>query len=103
MLFDKDWSIASIAETLLLSEDAIRERQIEESVALGLSEEHHCPKARATRKIDLAKPQQAKCHPFGARVNNGLIFVWFLEEYLLKLELCELLTEELELPLLDLS
>lgn len=28
------------------------------------------PKARATRRIDLAKPQQADCHLFGARVNN---------------------------------
>ena len=28
------------------------------------------PKARATRKIDLAKPQQADCHLFGARVNR---------------------------------
>ena len=27
------------------------------------------PKARATSKIDLAKPQQADCHLFGARVN----------------------------------
>lgn len=34
-------------------------------------EEHHCQKARATRKIDLAKPQQADWHLFGARVNNS--------------------------------
>jgi competence protein ComEC len=35
-----------------------------------LNEEHHCRKARATRKIDLAKPQQADRHLFGARVNK---------------------------------
>ena len=28
------------------------------------------PKARLTRKIDLAKPQPADCHFFGARVNK---------------------------------
>src|SRR5437870_2827415 len=28
------------------------------------------PKARATRKIDLAKPEQADCHLFEYRVNN---------------------------------
>ena len=28
------------------------------------------PKARLTRKIDLAKPQPADCHLFGARVNK---------------------------------
>ena len=36
----------------------------------ALNEEDHCLKARTTRKIDLAKPQQADCHLFGARVNN---------------------------------
>jgi diaminopimelate epimerase len=49
---------------------AARQRQIEESEALGLNEEHHCQKARATRKIDLAKLQQADCHLFGVRVNK---------------------------------
>ncbi len=44
---------------------AARQRQIEEGAALVLSEDHHCPKARATRKIDLAKLQQVDCHLFG--------------------------------------
>ncbi len=51
---------------------AARQRQIEEGGTRILNEEHHCLKARAMRKIDLAKPQQAECHLFGDWVNNRL-------------------------------
>ncbi len=49
---------------------AARQRQIEEGEVLVLNEEHHCQRQGRREKIDLAKPQQADCLLFGARVNK---------------------------------
>ncbi len=69
------------SDSVLNDEDHSREavKTREGPVDLRSAKQVQCPWAqtgpvgRPRRKIDLAKPQQADCHPFGCRVNKELV------------------------------